>query len=98
MCTTDCRCYSGATGETKARWESLGEEKYNKFNRTSLSKTKVVNGTDYYPLKWTSNPNIAKHTFKECYESIFKRADHIKYGPMLKPDATQFYDKKEGAK
>ena len=68
MCTWDCRCYEGANGEVKQKWEAYGDVSLNKFQRTAGPKNIVFNEKPAYPMKWTSDPAQAFSTFKECYE------------------------------
>ena len=96
MCTSDCPCFRGSSGSTKAKWNALGEDAFNAFNRTSTEKRKDVvstDGTSYpiYPLKWTNNETLAKKNWKQCFEDVFKDGNYGKYGPVV------YFDQKREA-
>lgn len=70
MCTTDCPCYIGAKNQTMQMWVNYGNEVLAPSQRNADVKLLMIDGSETFPFKWTSDNNQAKHNFKQCYEEI----------------------------
>ena len=91
MCTSDCKCYEGANGETKKLWTGYGDTVLMPYLRNDLDSFEVdEHGNFTYPFIWTDDPDEAFTTFRDCYNNVIKPKD--KYISSLDEYKKSFYD------
>lgn len=51
-------------------WVEYKNEALAPHHRNADVKLLIIGGIETFPFKWTSDKNLAKHSFKECYEEV----------------------------
>ena len=76
MCTTDCKCYEGDSGEIKSLWTGYGDSVLLPYLRNSIDSMELDEyGNRTYPFIWTDDPEKAVSTFRDCYTKVLKPKD-----------------------